>query len=167
MIRYDDYSGPSQDTLERTPLYKWHKFLATSTVNACGAPSHQRTLLYKDRFFLSEVVYLLEGDYCINHQCFYCTGFIYIMPWLQICDIDSREATCLLSTSFHAISLNVLKVLWFTNNKISQEVDGNDYCVWENSDIVHMKTIHMSKYGSQKYGRRLDVDKLSYAPMNI
>ncbi len=34
-----------KDTLERTPLYKGHKFLAASTVNACGAPSHQRTPL--------------------------------------------------------------------------------------------------------------------------
>ena len=29
----------------RTLLYKGHNFLAASTVNACGAPSHQRTPL--------------------------------------------------------------------------------------------------------------------------
>ncbi len=34
--------------LERTPLYKKHKFLSTSTfnmLNTCDAPSHQRTTL--------------------------------------------------------------------------------------------------------------------------
>ncbi len=39
------YSGPSLKghSLERTPHDKGHKFLTASTVNACGAPSHQRT----------------------------------------------------------------------------------------------------------------------------
>ncbi len=32
-----------KDSLERTPLYKGHKFLVASTVNVCGVPSHQRT----------------------------------------------------------------------------------------------------------------------------
>ena len=41
------YSEPSPKghSLERTPLHKGHKFLAAIAVNACGAPSHQRTLL--------------------------------------------------------------------------------------------------------------------------
>ncbi len=41
------YSGPSLKghSLERTPLYKGHKFLAESTMNVCNAPSHQRTPL--------------------------------------------------------------------------------------------------------------------------
>ncbi len=34
-----------EDTLERTPFYKGHKFFAASSVNACGAPSHQMTPL--------------------------------------------------------------------------------------------------------------------------
>ncbi len=39
--------GPSLTghSLDRTPLYKGHKVLAASTVNACDAPSHQRTHL--------------------------------------------------------------------------------------------------------------------------
>ncbi len=49
-VLYDsimEYSGPSLKghSIERTPLYKGHKFLAASTVNTCDAPSHQRTLL--------------------------------------------------------------------------------------------------------------------------
>ncbi len=42
-----DYSGPSLKghSLERTPLYKGHKFLAASTMNVRHAPSHQRTPL--------------------------------------------------------------------------------------------------------------------------
>ncbi len=41
------YSGPSLKghSLERTPLYKGHKYLAASTMNVCNAPSHQRTPL--------------------------------------------------------------------------------------------------------------------------
>ncbi len=41
------YSGPSLKghSLERTPLYKGHKFLAASTMNVHNAPSHQRTPL--------------------------------------------------------------------------------------------------------------------------
>ncbi len=41
------YSGPSLTghSLERTPLYKGHKFLAASTMNVRNAPSHQRTPL--------------------------------------------------------------------------------------------------------------------------
>ncbi len=39
------YSGPSLKghSLERTPLYKGHEFMAASTMNVCDAPSHQRT----------------------------------------------------------------------------------------------------------------------------
>ncbi len=42
-----EYSGPSLKgrSLERTPLYKGHKFLAASTMNVRDAPSHQRTPL--------------------------------------------------------------------------------------------------------------------------
>ncbi len=41
------YSGHSLKghTLERTPLYKGHKFLAASTKNVRNAPSYQRTPL--------------------------------------------------------------------------------------------------------------------------
>ena len=41
------HSSPSLKghSLERTPLYKGNTFLAASTVNACGALSHQRTPL--------------------------------------------------------------------------------------------------------------------------
>ncbi len=43
----NEYSGPSLKghSLERTPLYKGHKFVAASTMNVCNAPSHQRTPL--------------------------------------------------------------------------------------------------------------------------
>ncbi len=48
--RITGYSGPSLNlikghSLERTPLYKGHIFLAASTMNVCNAPSHQRTPL--------------------------------------------------------------------------------------------------------------------------
>ena len=42
------YSGPSLKgpSLERIHIYEGHKFLAASTVNACGSTSHQRTPLW-------------------------------------------------------------------------------------------------------------------------
>ncbi len=60
------YSNPALKghSLERTPLYKGHKFLASSTVNACGAPSHVVTPLISTDFW-TEGVSLLEGEYCI------------------------------------------------------------------------------------------------------
>ena len=46
------YSGPSlKGTLERTPLYKGHKFLAATTMNVCNTPSHQRTPPIKTELF--------------------------------------------------------------------------------------------------------------------
>ncbi len=44
-----------QDTLEITSLYKGQKFLAASTVTACGAPLTKRHLSNKDRFFWQKV----------------------------------------------------------------------------------------------------------------
>ena len=47
-----------KDTLERTPLYKRHKFLAASTVNACGALSHQTPVMMT--IFSAEEMSLLK-----------------------------------------------------------------------------------------------------------
>ncbi len=66
------YSRPSLKghSLERTPLYNGHNFLAARSVNACDAPSHQGHISNKDRIILAEGV-SLEGDYCIYSQPFW------------------------------------------------------------------------------------------------
>ncbi len=61
------YSGASLKghSLERTPLYKGHKFLAASTMNVhvYNAPSHQRTPIYYT-YYLAEGTSLVERDHC-------------------------------------------------------------------------------------------------------
>ncbi len=58
-----EYSGPSLKghSLDRTPLYNGHTFLAASTVMLALTKGHNSN---KDRIFLAEEVPLLEGDYC-------------------------------------------------------------------------------------------------------
>ena len=55
------YSGYS---LKGHSLERGHEFLAASTINVCGAPSHQSTLLYKDGVVFLKG-FLLERPYCV------------------------------------------------------------------------------------------------------
>ncbi len=51
-VNYCDATKAIQNTLEKTPFSKGHKFLATSTMNACAGPSNQGTrLLIRTEFF--------------------------------------------------------------------------------------------------------------------
>ncbi len=63
------YSGPcfKGHFLERTLVYKGYKFLAVSTANACGTPSHQKdTSLIRTEFYG-------RRDVLIRGLLYYCT----------------------------------------------------------------------------------------------